>query len=166
MRRSTRRVLWRAGLAGVAVGAAYVQARWPGFAPGVVEYARSGEWHRWAYLAGAFLVAVFGWRMRPARRERKRLVGDANRRTSLYRWYSTPVPGGRALYIGVAFNPAERAGQHSRSQPWWWQVRSCTVEWFDTRTEAFEQEERAIKRENPIHNDIHNGPRADYRKAS
>lgn len=72
------------------------------------------------------------------------------RRTALYRHFDYE---GRLLYIGVAYDPAQRWHTHARS-PWRKLVdRSrTTIEWFATRELAEEAEERAIAAEKPLHN--------------
>lgn len=147
MRRRTRRRL--VGLALAAAGLAGVRYRdqVPDVSP-AAAYVRSGQWHGIAWFLLAVAASWLGWRLRPARRAP---VGS-NRRTALYRWYDVEA---RLLYVGVAFNPVGRAGQHQRSQPWWGDVRSATVEWFDTRVQALDEEEDAIKRERPQHNIVH-----------
>ena len=73
-------------------------------------------------------------------------------RTALYR-----VWGGEGvlLYIGVSNNLPHRWNNHMRVQPWWGELRSLTVEWYETRDEAEAAEETAIKAEQPKYNVTH-----------
>lgn len=57
------------------------------------------------------------------------------------------------LYVGVARDPRLRWKQHASSQPWWRDVHTRTVEWFDDRDAALEVEQRSIKRDLPLHNE-------------
>lgn len=56
------------------------------------------------------------------------------------------------LYIGMTNNPAIRWNGHQRIQPWWNELRSMSVEWFDSREEAAAAEKAAIQSEEPKYN--------------
>lgn len=153
MRRRTRRRLQAAAL--IAGAAALLRSYRPDLGPGlapVIAYVHSGAWHGPLALVVALVASWLAWRIRPARRP-----GGRPEATALYRWYDVEA---RLLYVGISNQPVRRTGQHDDHQPWWREVRSATVEWLPTRAEALEAEERAIKREHPEHNVVHNGRRA------
>jgi hypothetical protein len=56
------------------------------------------------------------------------------------------------LYIGVTNNVVIRWNGHQAVQPWWDELRSLTVEWFDSREEALAAEKAAILAEQPKYN--------------
>jgi len=51
----------------------------------------------------------------------------------------------------MSVDPESRVRQHE-PKPWFGQVASATVEWFDSRREAAVSERAAIKAEAPVHN--------------
>ncbi len=53
-----------------------------------------------------------------------------------------------------------------RVQPWWDELRSLTVDWYETRAEAEAAEEAAIKSEWPKYNKTHLVPRKGRRPAA
>ncbi|MFC7979748.1 hypothetical protein ACFUT3_31505 [Streptomyces cinereoruber] len=55
------------------------------------------------------------------------------------------------LYIGSAFDPAERCKAH-RDKPWWPEVVSRTEEWVESRGHAYSREMEAIATENARYN--------------
>lgn len=70
--------------------------------------------------------------------------------TALYRIYGE---GAVLLYIGITKDFGARWRQHARLQPWWGEMRRLTVDaWYETRQEAGEAEEAAIKAEKPKYN--------------
>lgn len=69
--------------------------------------------------------------------------------TALYRHYDA---NGNLLYVGVSSCPVKRTYQHSLSSHWYNKIFQITIEWFETRSEAIEAEEAAIKNEEPLHN--------------
>jgi predicted GIY-YIG superfamily endonuclease len=74
-------------------------------------------------------------------------------KTSLYRYYDKRK---RLLYIGISINPFKRLSQHKRDKSWEHLIHDIKIETFKTRKEAFIEEEKAIKSENPRWNKIHN----------
>jgi predicted GIY-YIG superfamily endonuclease len=87
---------------------------------------------------------------------RCRLLRRGGERTALYRWFDG---SGRLRYVGISNDVRRRTGQHAAGKWWWFEVRSCTVEWFDTRGAALAAERAAIRAERPRHNVVHNGRR-------
>lgn len=76
-------------------------------------------------------------------------------RTALYRFFDADDV---LLYVGIAYIPDSRQGQHARDAADTWyplQVRRTLV-WFDTRNEAEQAEKAAIKTERPRFNARHN----------
>lgn len=74
---------------------------------------------------------------------------DMSRRTALYRLFDAEE---RLLYVGVAFDPAERWKEHAKSKPWWCDVARKAVEWRESRTDALVAEADAIRTERPLYN--------------
>ncbi|MFE9064890.1 GntR family transcriptional regulator [Streptomyces violaceusniger] len=74
-------------------------------------------------------------------------------RTALYRLYDTDD---RLLYLGITSEPKVRMKAHATDKPWWGDVETREVEWFDTRDEAAAAEIEAIRHEQPVHNHAHN----------
>lgn len=151
IRRRTRRRLQLAALA-VAAGALYARGWHPDLEVllrPVEGYVHSDAWRAPVALVVAVITAWAGWRIRWRPRRRPATLPE---RTALYRWYDHEA---RLLYVGISNQPVRRAREHHGHQPWWTEVRSATVEWFDTRGQALEAEERAIKRELPEWNIVH-----------
>ena len=69
--------------------------------------------------------------------------------TALYRMHDAD---GALLYVGISTHLGERWAQHEKTQPWWGDVASATVEHYPTRAEALEAELDAIRSERPVHN--------------
>jgi hypothetical protein len=65
------------------------------------------------------------------------------------------------LYIGITKSVPIRWNGHSIKQPWWNELRSLTVEFYDSREEAEAAEEAAIRTERPKYNKRHNDGRAE-----
>ena len=59
---------------------------------------------------------------------------------------------GELLYIGMTNHVAIRWNGHQQVQPWWDELRSLTVDWYDSREEAAAAEKTAIKAEWPKYN--------------
>lgn len=70
-------------------------------------------------------------------------------RTALYRIRGE---GAELLYIGISNSVPVRWNGHERVQPWWDELRSLTVEWYDSRPEAEAAEKAAILDEQPKYN--------------
>lgn len=62
------------------------------------------------------------------------------------------------LYIGITWSVPIRWNAHERKQPWWSELRSLTVELYDSWEEAEAAEEAAIKAEHPKYNKRHAMP--------
>ncbi|OPC84154.1 hypothetical protein B4N89_27395 [Embleya scabrispora] len=69
----------------------------------------------------------------------------------MYRLYDAK---GALLYVGIGINPYARLTVHARQKPWWPQVASGSVVWFDNRPSALAAELRAIRVERSRHNVI------------
>jgi predicted GIY-YIG superfamily endonuclease len=77
-------------------------------------------------------------------------MGDEQTRaTAVYRFFDT---GGRLLYVGIAYDPAERWKHHAAKTRWWKDAVDNTIEWYDTRPEAERAEAVALRYEKPIYN--------------
>ena len=73
-------------------------------------------------------------------------------RTAVYRLYDA---AGTLLYIGSSNNPPYRYTEHSNSplkSSWWPQVVRKDETWHDKRADAQAAEAKAIRTENPKHN--------------
>lgn len=71
----------------------------------------------------------------------------------IYRFYDRD---GQLLYVGVTADIGGRWKTHSKTKPSWRQVASATIEHFDSRAEALEAEEVAIRAERPAWNITYN----------
>lgn len=83
---------------------------------------------------------------------------DEERRAAVYRLYDADDS---LLYVGSAYDPAERAKAHERTD-WWPLVARREDEWHDSREAAYDAELRAIAKGAPAHNVVgtprHTGP--------
>lgn len=70
-------------------------------------------------------------------------------RTVLYRLYAAD---GTLLYVGVTGNLLKRFREHRYKKSWWPQVTGMRLAYYDSRAEAEEAEDAAIRSENPVHN--------------
>jgi hypothetical protein len=70
-------------------------------------------------------------------------------RTALYRLRNE---AGELLYVGVSLAPDFRFYDHARLKDWWPEVCDKSVEWFDSRDDAFAAERAAIAAEQPKYN--------------
>ena len=77
------------------------------------------------------------------------MSNEQNRATAVYRFFDT---GGRLLYVGIAYDPAERWKDHAAKTRWWKDAVDNTIEWYDTRAEAERAEKVALRYEKPIYN--------------
>lgn len=73
--------------------------------------------------------------------------------TMLYRFFDE---NDTLLYIGISSRGPHRWKEHSRNRPWWHEVTRSTIEHYATRCEAADAETKAITREKPIYNVVHN----------
>jgi hypothetical protein len=72
----------------------------------------------------------------------------------LYRHYS---PGGDLLYVGISLNAVGRQRRHMKGAGWHNMICRILIEPFETREQALEAEQTAIKTEFPKFNTVHNG---------
>ena len=75
-------------------------------------------------------------------------------RAALYRHYDKSE---RLLYVGVTRDPARRFAVHCVSKDWAHDVVTIRLEWFQSKTDAFDAERVAIASERPVYNFQHNG---------
>jgi predicted GIY-YIG superfamily endonuclease len=84
------------------------------------------------------------------RADRERgIMTDDRERVALYRIRGEDD---ELIYIGITNSISVRWNGHQAVQPWWDEVRSLTVEWYDTRVEAERAEKAAILAEQPKYN--------------
>lgn len=76
-------------------------------------------------------------------------MSEPKERTALYRIRGEADV---LLYIGITNGPSIRWNAHQQAQPWWDELRSVTVEWFESRDEAEDAERAAILAEQPKYN--------------
>lgn len=76
-------------------------------------------------------------------------MSEPGQRTALYRIRGEAEV---LLYIGITNSPAIRWNGHQLIQPWWDELRTLTVEWYDSRTEAEAAEKAAVLAEQPKYN--------------
>lgn len=79
------------------------------------------------------------------------MADEQNRATAVYRFFGA---SSRLLYVGIAYDPAERWKQHAASAAWWKDAVDNTIDWYDTRAEAARAELTAIRYEKPIYNKV------------
>jgi predicted GIY-YIG superfamily endonuclease len=72
-----------------------------------------------------------------------------NAEAVVYRLYSEP---GDLLYVGCTVDPWARFKAHGRRQPWWDEVTSSEVIWYDSMQVAAGVEQQAIFTEHPVYN--------------
>jgi len=87
------------------------------------------------------------WTPTTGRPRGRRALGDVP--TAVYRFYDD---SGALLYVGISDKPEVRFGQHERTKPWWLNVRTREVVWYDSKPAAEAEEERAIYAESPVYN--------------
>lgn len=64
--------------------------------------------------------------------------------------------GRRLLYVGISNKMSRRIGEHRRAKPWFTEATSITLKTYPDRDAVLAAEERAIKRERPLYNLVHN----------
>jgi predicted GIY-YIG superfamily endonuclease len=67
----------------------------------------------------------------------------------LYRMFNRD---GDLLYVGLTNNPKNRFKTHSKTQEWWREVATISVQTFDSRNQLAAAESQAIKDEKPLYN--------------
>lgn len=77
------------------------------------------------------------------------MPAEQNRATAVYRFFDAD---GRLLYVGIAYDPAERWKHHAAKTRWWKDAVDNTIEWYGTRVEAERAEKVALRYEKPIYN--------------
>lgn len=83
-------------------------------------------------------------------------MNEAPERTARYRIRGE---GDVLLYIGITCSLPVRWNSHQRIQPWWDELRSLTVDWYDSREDAEAAEKAAILAELPKYNKTYLMPR-------
>jgi predicted GIY-YIG superfamily endonuclease len=73
--------------------------------------------------------------------------------TSLYRFYDAT---GALLYIGITNSIPRRLGEHDERKPWFANAVRATFEHHPSRAAALTAEKKAIKKEQPRYNIVHN----------
>lgn len=76
---------------------------------------------------------------------------EQNRATAVYRFFDASE---RLLYVGIAYDPAERWKHHAAVTKWWKDAVDNTIDWYDTRAEAERAELTAIRYEKPVYNKV------------
>lgn len=80
--------------------------------------------------------------------------GKGTGETAVYRLSDAD---GQLLYVGIARNPLGRWSSHADQHGWWPNVASFEVIWYSTRKEAADEERRALREDEPLHN-LHDTP--------
>jgi len=83
--------------------------------------------------------------------------------TSLYRFYDAT---GALLYIGITNSIPRRLGEHDERKPWFAHSVRATFEHHPSRAAALTAEKKAIKKERPKYNIVHNHGRRVTRPAA
>lgn len=76
-----------------------------------------------------------------------------NRPHALYRFFDASDV---LLYVGITASLGVRMGNHSKGKPWCTAVHHVAIDHFPTRQAALNAERRAIREEQPLHNQQHN----------
>ena len=139
----------------------------------IVWWQRMAEWQQ-LLLVVVVLSVLLRWGSRPRYRRRPRVnpISSAPRYPNarfphelenephwLYRWFDANE---NLLYVGISNDPERRMREHldDPRKPW---AREPGVQFevepepYPTRTAVLEAEERAIWREGPLYNVVHNG---------
>ena len=82
-------------------------------------------------------------------------------KTSLYRHFDSE---GRLLYVGISINPMIRFTQHKAEKDWIDEVKSITIDQFNSRKDAIYAEKKAIESEKPKYNIVYNIPDSKLKK--
>lgn len=77
---------------------------------------------------------------------------DLGHRAWVYRLFDE---AGTLLYVGVTKDVSRRFVEHRCERPWWFMVRSTTIQRFDDQAAAEVAEREAIETEGPIYNISH-----------
>ncbi|MFB7845493.1 GntR family transcriptional regulator [Streptomyces sp. NPDC056053] len=83
-------------------------------------------------------------------------------KAAVYRLYDA---GGTLLYVGLSGNPTKRFLGHRADKPWWPEVNTHTLQWFNSRDDASVAERDAIADERPRYNKAHNETLDDVQAA-
>ena len=67
-------------------------------------------------------------------------------RTAIYRLFDE---GDRIIYVGISNNPRARWEGHAADKPWWADVATREIEWFETRADAERAERQEISAHSP-----------------
>lgn len=67
-------------------------------------------------------------------------------RTAIYRFFDG---SDRIIYVGISNNPRARWEGHAADKPWWTDVATREIEWFDTRKDAERAERQEISAHSP-----------------
>ena len=73
-------------------------------------------------------------------------------KTTLYRHFDKY---GMLLYVGISNDPDRRIKEH-KEKKWYRYIHKIKIKEYKSRDKALELEEKAIKKELPIYNTIHN----------
>ena len=82
------------------------------------------------------------------------LAIPAGEETDLYRHFDAE---GTLLYVGISLSAVSRLSQHVKATyDWTKDIKTVTIEKFDSRPSALRAERNAIKTEKPLYNKNHN----------
>lgn len=70
---------------------------------------------------------------------------------AVYRLYSD---GGELLYIGSTVNPPQRWSHHKGTKDWWPSVAAYRLDWWPGAEQAYAEEYKAIRAEQPKRNQL------------
>lgn len=70
---------------------------------------------------------------------------------AVYRFFDTD---GSLLYVGSTVNPPQRWSSHKGTKDWWPFVTAYTLTWWPTAERAYVEEYKAIRTEQPKHNQL------------
>lgn len=72
--------------------------------------------------------------------------------TGVYRIFNAD---GVLLYVGMSVSPETRFADHRTCKSWMQEAHRYETRWYGTREEAEQEEQRAIRIEQPRHNSVH-----------
>lgn len=90
-------------------------------------------------------------------------TAEESRRAAVYRLYDAT---GALLYIGSTVNPSQRWSSHKGTKDWWPAVATYTLTWWSTAERAYDEEYKAIRAEQPPHNQLGVFPFGETRPVS
>lgn len=80
--------------------------------------------------------------------------------TFVYRFHNAD---GLLLYVGITLDPPTRWSNHGTDKVWWPEVADITAHRYPSRPDALIEEDRAIREERPVYNQVNSRARSRVR---